>query len=316
MDKLVKNRDIFKKKFSQIAEALIKQQQDVLKKDKRQSAKKEISEEKIKFIELDISKSDEARIKYRGNSLTGKLNLEINPIREIAQQNINKRNKTLTQDTAIEQTELTIKQRDLKIQGMHERSASDKYKKILLEQEYKKHSQEGYRKEEDKTEVGQKDIYINYIDSGNSQDQYTEQGISLHTTKRKNPAKDIETESIPEMKITARIKKTKTGRGDIYESDWAPRNSESYFAKKVSQPNNTYAFILWDIPLEVHAHKIKDWLFYYGKATIERVNYLGKTKSAVIRINSMANSRLKALKTSWAIQSENGKTLRTMPEEQ
>ncbi|CAG8802128.1 8149_t:CDS:1, partial [Gigaspora rosea] len=34
MDKLVENRDIFKKKFSQIAEALIKQQQDVLKKDK------------------------------------------------------------------------------------------------------------------------------------------------------------------------------------------------------------------------------------------------------------------------------------------
>ncbi|CAG8773128.1 14620_t:CDS:1, partial [Gigaspora rosea] len=35
MDKLVKNSNIFKKKFYQIAETLIKRQQDVLKKDKR-----------------------------------------------------------------------------------------------------------------------------------------------------------------------------------------------------------------------------------------------------------------------------------------
>ncbi|RIB08795.1 hypothetical protein C2G38_2210699 [Gigaspora rosea] len=269
MDKLVENRDIFKKKFSQIAEALIKQQQDAIEKydqiSYKQSAKKEIFEEEIKFIKLDISKSDEMKIKYKKNSYTGKLNLELNPIRETFQQNINKRNKILTQDIAIEQTELTIKQRNLKIQETYEESASDKYKKTLLEQECgtidygieeilsqnessftKSHSQEGYGMEKDKTEDGHKDIY-----------NYTE----------------------------------------------------------TSQLNNTYIFTLWNISLDVHAYKIKDWLSYYGKTTIKRVNYLEKTKAVVIRINSLADSKLKALKTSWAIQSENGKTLRTTPGE-
>ncbi|CAG8775952.1 7566_t:CDS:2, partial [Gigaspora rosea] len=50
MDKLVENRDIFKKKFPQIAEALIKQQKDAIEKydhiGYKQLAKKEISEEK------------------------------------------------------------------------------------------------------------------------------------------------------------------------------------------------------------------------------------------------------------------------------
>ncbi|RIB29746.1 hypothetical protein C2G38_2154557 [Gigaspora rosea] len=194
MDKLVENSNIFKKKIFQIAEAIIKQQQDVLKKDKRQLAKKEISEKKIKFIELDISKSDATKIKYEDNSHTRKINLELNLIRETSQQNINKGNNIRIQDTAIEQTELTIKQRDLKIQRTHKGLASDKYKKILLEQECgtidygieeilsqnefiseESHLQEGYRMEEDKTKDGHKDIYINHTESRNGQGQNTEQ---------------------------------------------------------------------------------------------------------------------------------------------
>ncbi|RIB21898.1 hypothetical protein C2G38_2175399 [Gigaspora rosea] len=188
----------------------------------KQSAKKEISEEKIKFIELDISKSDEKIIKYRENLHTEKLNLESNLIRETSQQNINKRNKILTQNIAIEQPELTIKQRDLKIQRTYEGLASDKYKKILLEQECstidygieeilsqneftftKSHLQEKCGIEEDETENEHKGIYINHTESRTGQDQYTGQEISLHTTKRKNLAMSIETESIPETNITA-----------------------------------------------------------------------------------------------------------------
>ncbi|RIB06829.1 hypothetical protein C2G38_2216116 [Gigaspora rosea] len=116
---------------------------------------------------------------------------------------------------------------NLEIQISHEGSASDKYKKILLEQEYgimdygiekilsqnECTSSESQFQEEDimkenKIEVVYTSELSNLILSRSGQDQYTEQDISLHTTKKKNSDMDIETD-IPETNIAARIKKKK-----------------------------------------------------------------------------------------------------------
>ncbi|CAG8515872.1 16949_t:CDS:2 [Gigaspora margarita] len=84
----------------------------------------------------------------------------------------------------------------------------------------------------DKTENIYKNICSNRSWNGQVQEDYTELETPIYTTKRKSSARDIETESIPETHRTVQIKKKKMERGDIYASDWAPRNSEAYFNKE------------------------------------------------------------------------------------
>ncbi|RIB00423.1 hypothetical protein C2G38_2256699 [Gigaspora rosea] len=60
---------------------------------------------------------------------------EPNPFKEDTQQNTHKGNNSITQYIATEKKEFSNKQGNLETQKLHEGSALDKYKKILLEQE-------------------------------------------------------------------------------------------------------------------------------------------------------------------------------------
>ena len=95
---------------------------------------------------------------------------------------------------------------------------------------------------------------------------------------------------------------------DIYNSVWAPKGNF-----RLQESTSHYFFTIWDLPKEMRAGEIKNFLSYFGTASILAWQQYPKTKAAYIKIATNLEKRENSLRDNWSVQLNQGKTYRTTP---
>ena len=111
-------------------------------------------------------------------------------------------------------------------------------------------------------------------------------------------------------KRSKRIFKKPKHYEDIYNSIWASKRS---IAQLKCTNTSYYNFTLWDLSLETSAEEIKNYLKFFGTATIISWQHFNRTKAAHIRIYINIKTRENSLKENWSLHLSQGKTYRTTP---
>ena len=140
---------------------------------------------------------------------------------------------------------------------------------------------------------------------------FIEEHINNKTNKK---AKQDEDENIHNSIWAPKIRATEPNQliQDIYSSIWA--NSAKFSSKE--KPNEiAYFFTIWDLPKEMAWNEIKKYLNYFGVSSLISWQNNYTTKAAHIKILTLNEKHVKALKDHWSITLSQGRTYRTTPGE-
>src|SRR5260364_372420 len=97
---------------------------------------------------------------------------------------------------------------------------------------------------------------------------------------------------------------------DIYNSIWAPKKN---LLEQEKERKTQYYLTIWDLPEKLDAKVIKKYLSFFGTASIIAWQHGRKSKAAYIEVETDSKRKEEALKNSWSVYLDKGKTYRTTP---